>query len=54
MAVLANMRGAAAEPSWEMDFPEGNMMGDIMEEPDGAERMEAELYERLGPGMGVH
>ena len=50
MAVLANMKGAAIEPSWEMDFPEGDRMGEIMEMPDAAERMEVELFHRLGPG----
>ncbi|WEW55427.1 hypothetical protein PRK78_000858 [Emydomyces testavorans] len=49
-AVIANMRGAALEPSWEMDFPDGDIMGEIMEGPDAAERMEVELFHRLGPG----
>lgn len=50
MAVLANMSGAAGEPAWEMDFPDGDMMGEIMEGPHAAERMETELFHRLGPG----
>lgn len=50
MAILANMKGASVEPSWEMDFPEGDMMGEIMEMPNAAERMEEELFHRLGPG----
>lgn len=46
-AVLANMRGAG-EPVFEFDFPPGtDMMGEIREGPQGAERMEAELFNRL-------
>jgi len=46
-AVLANMRGVG-EPVFEFDFPPGlNMMGEIMSGPR-AERMEFELFSRLG------
>jgi hypothetical protein len=46
-AVLANMRGAG-EPVFEFDFPPGSdMMGEIMEGPKAAERMEFELFSRL-------
>jgi hypothetical protein len=46
------MRGATLPPIWEADFPEGDMIGGIMEGPreDAAERMEVELFTRLGPG----
>jgi hypothetical protein len=53
IAALANMRGAAIEPAWEMDFSDGDMMGEILEGPDAAERMETELFHRLGPGDGI-
>jgi hypothetical protein len=53
MSVLANMSGAAPEKPWEMDFPEGDMMGEIMEMPHAAERMELQLIDRLGYGDGV-
>lgn len=53
MAILANMRGAAVEPAWEMDFPDGDMIGEIMNAPHAAERMEAELFERLGSSEEV-
>ncbi|KAK9242260.1 HNH endonuclease-domain-containing protein [Lipomyces tetrasporus] len=47
-AVLANMRGAG-EPSFETDFPPGtDMMGEILNGPAAAKRMEAELFSRLG------
>jgi hypothetical protein len=46
------MRGPAIPAVWEMDFPEGDMMGEIMEGEDAAERMEAELFTRLMPGEG--
>ncbi|EAW10400.1 HNH endonuclease signature motif containing protein [Aspergillus clavatus NRRL 1] len=46
-AVLCNVRGEG-EAAFEFDFPEGSdMMGQIQEEPQGAERMEAELFNRL-------
>ena len=45
-AVLANMRGAG-EPVFEMDFFGGDMMGEIMNGPEAAERMEFELFSRL-------
>lgn len=46
-AILAHMRGAA-EASWEYDLPDGDMMGEIMAGSDAGERMEAELFTRLG------
>ncbi|KAK9335036.1 hypothetical protein LIPSTDRAFT_74472 [Lipomyces starkeyi NRRL Y-11557] len=47
-AVLANMR-EAGEPSFETDFPPGtDMMGEILNGPAAAKRMEAELFSRLG------
>ncbi|KAF1808661.1 hypothetical protein P152DRAFT_462221 [Eremomyces bilateralis CBS 781.70] len=46
-AVLANMRGAG-EPQFEHDFPPGSdMVGDILNGPKAAERMEFELFNRL-------
>ncbi|KAJ8101643.1 hypothetical protein POJ06DRAFT_194449 [Lipomyces tetrasporus] len=46
-AVLANMRGAG-EPTLETDFPPGtDMMGEILNGPKAAKRMEAELFSRL-------
>jgi hypothetical protein len=46
-AVLCNMRGAG-EASFEFDFPPGtDMMGEIQEGPQPAQRMEAELFTRL-------
>lgn len=46
-AVVCNMRGEG-EPSFEYDFPPGtDMMGEIRERPYAAERMEAELFNRL-------
>ncbi|KAF2183590.1 hypothetical protein K469DRAFT_667810 [Zopfia rhizophila CBS 207.26] len=47
-AVLANMRGAG-EPIFEHDFPPGSdIVGDILHGPKAAERMEYELFSRLG------
>lgn len=49
-AVLAHMKGAGEKP-WETDFEDGtDMMGEILEGPDAAERMEAEMFTRLGAG----
>ncbi|KAI4133790.1 MAG: hypothetical protein LQ347_002063 [Umbilicaria vellea] len=46
-AVLANMRGAG-EPRFEHDFPPGSdIVGDILDGPKSAERMEFELFNRL-------
>ncbi|KAJ9266269.1 hypothetical protein DTO195F2_1384 [Paecilomyces variotii] len=46
-AVLINMRGAGG-PIFEFDFPPGtDMMGEIRRGPQPAERMEAELFNRL-------
>ncbi|KAF2183148.1 hypothetical protein K469DRAFT_584164 [Zopfia rhizophila CBS 207.26] len=47
-AVLANMRGAG-EPVFEHDFPPGSdIVGDVLHGPKAAERMEYELFSRLG------
>lgn len=48
MCVYANMK-ANAEPDvdWEEDLGSDNM-GQILEQPDAAERMEVELFTRLG------
>lgn len=54
-AVLANMKGAAAVPLWEDDFGGSDDIGGIMEDTDPAERMEAELFTRLGEsGEGIN
>ncbi|GAD94761.1 conserved hypothetical protein [Paecilomyces variotii No. 5] len=46
-AVLCNMRGTG-EPLWEHDFPPGSdMVGEILEGPVPAQRMEVELFKRL-------
>jgi hypothetical protein len=50
-AVFANMRGAG-EPVFEHDFPPGSdIMGQILRGPKAAERMEFELFDRLGAQM---
>jgi hypothetical protein len=50
-AVLANMRGAG-EPTFEHDLPPGSdIMGNILGGPLAAQRMEAELFGRLGAQM---
>lgn len=47
-AVFVNMKGAG-EPMFEHDFPPGSdMMGQILRGPKAAERMEFELFNRLG------
>jgi hypothetical protein len=47
-AVIANMKGAG-EPIFEHDFPPGSdMVGDILRGPKAGERMEFELFSRLG------
>jgi len=47
-AVLANMKGAG-EPIFEQDFqPGSDMVGDILRGPKAGERMEFELFSRLG------
>lgn len=44
------MKGAGEKP-WDMNFPDGtDIMGEIMQEPDAAERMEVEMFTRLGAG----
>ncbi|KAK9428571.1 hypothetical protein V1505DRAFT_395064 [Lipomyces doorenjongii] len=46
-AVLTNMRGAG-EPGFEIDFPPGtDMVGEILNGPQAAKRMETELFLRL-------
>jgi len=50
-AVLANMRGAG-EPHFEHDFPPGSdIVGGILRGPKAGERMEFELFSRLGAQM---
>jgi len=47
-AVFVNMKGAG-EPVFEHDFPPGSdIMGQILHGPKAAERMEFELFDRLG------
>ena len=47
-AVFANMR-EAGEPIFELDCPSGtDMVGEILSGPKAAERMEFELFTRLG------
>jgi hypothetical protein len=41
------MKGAG-EPIFEVDFAGGDMMGEIISGPKAAERMEFELFSRLG------
>ncbi|OBT53081.1 hypothetical protein VE04_05710 [Pseudogymnoascus sp. 24MN13] len=49
-AILASMKGAGEKP-WDMHYSEGgDIMQEIREGPDAVERMEAELFTRLGPG----
>ena len=53
-AVLANMRGAG-EPRFEHDFPPGSdIVGDILNGPKSAERMEFELFNRLAAQVDVY
>jgi len=53
-AVLVNMRGAG-EPVFEHDFPPGSdIVGEILHGPKAAERMEFELFTRLGAQMEVY
>jgi hypothetical protein len=53
-AVLANVRGAG-ESQFEHDFPPGSdIMGDILNGPKAAERMEFELFGRLAAQFEVH
>ncbi len=48
------MRGAG-EPYFEHDFPPGSdIMGDILEGPKAAERMEFELFDRLAHHMALY
>lgn len=48
------MRGAG-EPALEHDFPPGSdIMGGIIEGPMAAERMEFELFDRLGHQMELY
>ncbi|KAJ5921812.1 hypothetical protein N7516_009515 [Penicillium verrucosum] len=49
-SVLANMKGAG-EPIFEHDFPPGtDMVKDILQGPDPAQRMELELFSRFDIG----
>ena len=53
-AVLINMKGVG-EPVFEQDFPPGSdMVGEILHGPKAAERMEFELFTRLGAQMEVY
>lgn len=54
-AVLKNMKGASGEqwPAWEFDFGgSGDVIGEIMEGPEPGERMELEMFTRLGAVEG--
>ena len=52
-AVLTNMRGAGG-PRFEHDFPPGSdIVGDILQGPKAGERMEFELFSRLGVQMDL-
>ena len=52
-AVLANMRGAG-EPVFEHDFsPGSDIVGEILRNPKAAERMQFELFSRLGAQIEV-
>lgn len=53
-AVLAHVKGAAGKPAWDFDLGGGDEIGEIMEGPYAGERMEAELYTRLGIRDGVN
>lgn len=49
MCVYAHMKASAeAQPYWDEDLGEGDM-AEILQQPDAAERMEVELFTRLGP-----
>ena len=48
MCVYRNMKANAEfQPQWEHDLDEDEV-GDILSRPDGPERMEVELFTRLG------
>ena len=50
-AVFVNMKGAGG-PLFEDDFPPGSdIMGQVLRGPKAAERMEFELFTRLGAQM---
>jgi len=50
-AILVNMKGAG-EPIFEHDFPPGSdIVGEILQGPKPGERMEFELFSRLGAQM---
>jgi hypothetical protein len=52
-AVLTNMKGAG-EPCFEHDFPPGSdIVGDILNGPKAAERMEFELFNRLAAQVEI-
>ncbi|RFU30570.1 hypothetical protein B7463_g5781, partial [Scytalidium lignicola] len=48
MCLLMNMKGNASIAQWEHDLGQDDM-GEILDQPDAAEIMEAELFTRLGP-----
>ncbi|KIW86275.1 hypothetical protein Z517_01670 [Fonsecaea pedrosoi CBS 271.37] len=53
-AVLANMRGAG-EPCFEHDLPPGSdIVGEILRGPKSGERMEFELFSRLGAQIELY
>lgn len=52
-AVLAHMKGAG-QKSWDKLPDGGDIIGEIMEGPHAAERMELEMYSRLGAGEMHH
>lgn len=47
MCLLANFKGNEGEPIWEHDLGP-NDMGQIIDQPNAGERMEVELFNRLG------
>lgn len=47
MCVYNNMKATGSRPLWEHDLDEDDM-GEILEQPDAPERMEVELFTRLG------
>ena len=52
-AVLANLKGVGA-PVFDHDFPPGSdMLGEIRDGPNAAERMEMELFHRLADHNSV-
>lgn len=48
MCVLQNMKGDAGATQWEYDLGPDDI-GEVMQQADAGQRMEAELFSRLGP-----